>query len=946
METLRRLLDTTRLLTLTGAGGSGKTRLAQELASGLGDRFEGGVAWVELAPLDDPALVGQQVAEVLQVRPRPGEPPSGAIAGVVGGRALLLVLDNCEHVIEAATRLAETLLRSCPRLVILATSREALALGGETAWLVPPLSVPSSSDPRGAQALFDGSEAVRLFVDRATAVLSTFELTDANAAAVAAICRRLDGIPLALELAAARLRTLGLDQLLTRLDDRFRILTTGARTALPRHRTLRAAIDWSYDTLLEEERRLLDRLSVFSGTFALEAVEDVCAGHGLAREDILDLLAGLVEKSLVEASEHGSAVRYRLLETVRHYAAERLAAYQGAPDPGRAHADFFSTLVASAEPHLTAPERRVWIERLTEDIDNVRQALGWTRSADPLLHLRLAGMLCWYWFATEHWSEGRQWLHGALTLPQAAEPSLARARALFADGVLSSLQGRSASARPLLEEALATAEANGDARLAAYARNYLGLALASEGNPEATMHLEAALAYMRGANDLYGARLALLLLGTAAAAGGDLDRAVRLTEEGVDAAREFGQGRELGIALRQLAIVEIRRGNAAKAAACAREAVEALQRDPQHYFVAISLEALAVALVDLGRPLEAARLFGAGERIREMIGVAVLKIDAELYAARIEAVRTGEGGREGGSAWDEGRALGVAGAIAFAVGLDRLPTVPAPRAVPEGEGSARREAPTPEAPSFDLVVLALGPLEIRVDGEPLPAAAWSHAKPRELLLYLLAHPGGRTREQIGLTFWRDSAPAQVKNSFHVALHHLRKALGHPEWIRFEGDRYGLAEEVRCYFDAGVFEEEMGRRLRRGRESPPAEELETVLTLYRGDFLGEETVGDWHLEHRDHLRRLYVDGMLALGKAKLRIEEPGEAVEIFRRVVLLDDLHEEAHRHLMVGHARSGDRMAAIRQYERLAALLKDELSAVPEEETVALHQGLLRGDPV
>jgi DNA-binding SARP family transcriptional activator len=247
-----------------------------------------------------------------------------------------------------------------------------------------------------------------------------------------------------------------------------------------------------------------------------------------------------------------------------------------------------------------------------------------------------------------------------------------------------------------------------------------------------------------------------------------------------------------------------------------------------------------------------------------------------------------------------------------------------------------------------LVVRALGPLEIDLDGRRLGPADWSHSRPRELLLHLLCHPEGRTRQEVGLALWPESSAAQVKNSFHVALHHLRKTLGRPEWVRFEDDRYRIASELGVRFDAAEFEVGVRAGTRAMREDPEGgkDTLRSALAMYRGDFLAEESAGDWHLEHRDHLRRLYVDALVVFGDALLRAAANEEAVDVFRRVVLLDDLHEEAHRQLMIGYVRAGERLLAIRQFERLSALLRDELSAEPEAQTVALHRRILAAEPV
>jgi non-specific serine/threonine protein kinase len=324
-----------RLVTLVGAGGSGKTRLAAATASALQAQFAEHFAWVELAPLSDPALVAVHVAGALGVREESGRAPSEAIASAVGKRPALLVLDNCEHLVEACASLADALLHGCPALRILATSRQALGVSGEKVWAVPPLALPAPGEEETAATC----SAIQLFVQRASDAVATFALTEGNRAAVVRICRRLDGLPLAIELAAARVKVLPPEQLASRLDDAFSVLTSSARAPLPRHRTLRALIDWSYGLLSADERQLFERLAIFAGGFTLESAEAVVAFGRLARGDLLDLLAGLVDKSLVTMQERGGEARYSMLETVRQYADERLrggAECDRAPDEGAA----------------------------------------------------------------------------------------------------------------------------------------------------------------------------------------------------------------------------------------------------------------------------------------------------------------------------------------------------------------------------------------------------------------------------------------------------------------------------------------------------------------------------------------------------------------------------------------------------------------------------------
>jgi predicted ATPase/class 3 adenylate cyclase len=474
-----RLLERTRLLTLTGAGGVGKTRLALRVAMELLERFPDGAWLVELAPPADPQLVPQSVARVLSVRERPGRPLTETLAEQLCSRRLLLVLDNCEHVIQACAALAQTLLRACPDLTILATSRESLGIGGEVAWRVPSLAVPDLRDASDLE-LVARLPAVRLFVERAAAVCADFILTDQNARAVADVCRRLDGLPLAIELAAARVRALGPEEIAARLHDRFRLLGEGRRLAPTHQRTLRATLDWSYQLLTPLERRLFGRLAVFAGGWTAEAAEMVAGGDGLPANDVLDVLAGVVDKSLVLADRcTDGTTRYRLLETVRAYASEQLTASDEAATVRRRHAEHYLALAKAAEPDLNGPTPSGALARLAGEHDNLRAVLGWAlASGEAGVGLQLASCTCRLWQRHGHVSEGIEWLEELLKRDGAAEPIL-RADALVAVGELACALGDIPQARERCLQSLQLCEKLGYLRGKARSLHILGWCLAS-----------------------------------------------------------------------------------------------------------------------------------------------------------------------------------------------------------------------------------------------------------------------------------------------------------------------------------------------------------------------------------------------------------------------------------------------------------------------------------
>ena len=471
LEQLRQALEETRLLTLTGAGGCGKTRLALQTVADCLEGYPDGVWWVELAPLAEPELLGDALAAALGIRPLPGRTALQAACAHLAARRAVVVLDNCEHLLEAAAQAADALLQACPRLTVLATSRAPLGLSGETDWRVPSLSLPAETQ----SSILDStalSDAVRLFVERARKVRSDVVLTAESAPTVARVCRDLDGIPLAIELAAARVRMMSVEQIAAGLSDRFRLLTGGARDALPRAQTLRASVDWSHNLLDDDERTLFRRLGVFAGGWTLDGVEEVCAGDGLDRAAILDLLGSLVAKSLVMIEEHGPQVRYRLLETVRQYALERLAEAGEADAMRDRHCDTCLGLAERAAPDLEADRAKYWLDSLDAEAANLSAAGVWAVRADPERALRLCVSLMHWWRARGRFAEGELVFGSALDAAP-ADASALRARALWSRSFLALEAGKFGAAGPYSREALGMAEKLGEGATAARALSVL-----------------------------------------------------------------------------------------------------------------------------------------------------------------------------------------------------------------------------------------------------------------------------------------------------------------------------------------------------------------------------------------------------------------------------------------------------------------------------------------
>jgi predicted ATPase/DNA-binding SARP family transcriptional activator len=937
VDSLLGLLDSSRLLTLTGAGGSGKTRLAREVAAQAASRFAR-VAWVDLTPLNDAELVAEQVAVALHARETADATPMRMLVDAIGTERVLLVLDNCEHVVDACASLAESILRACPRLSVLATSREALGVPSETAWLVPPLGT---------------GEATELFVERAQATMPAFSMTESNEPAVHEICRRLDGIPLAIELAAARVRVLSPEQIAARLDDAFRLLSSGSRTALPRHRTLRATMEWSFTLLAEREQLLLRRLSVFAGSFTLEAAEAVCAGSLLEVEDILDGVAALVDKSLVVMEPGDGVARYRLLETVRQYGRERLhdgaASNADATDHSmnereaveRRHADFFLAMVEQAAPFLVGGAIIPGlVGRLAAEHDNIRAASMWAVSdaSRKETGLRFAGGLFWFWYSVGQFRENRQLVDRALALDGPCDPVYC-GRALLSSGLTALAQGEYTLACDHLESALAILREQGDDANIGTALAKYGAALLLGGDAKALAVLDESMAYAatRPPGDI-GTVFARFWRGWAAYGAGEYEYARNVFLMNLADGRAFNYPVTIAHSLATLARVEFARGNLEEACALVTEGLEMEVAINDAWGIALAMDVVAMTAAHRNNLEDAVRILAGTEAYRERVAIALPGPAPAERDALTNQLRDELGARYD-SLFAEGRALATPELV-------RLALAEAARNTIEHRIAVTAELPVPAVESRPrLRVSALGPLQVFIGDKPVDPTAWGSARPRELLVYLLMHPEGRTKEQVGLAFWPEASTAQLRNNFHVTLHRLRRALGGSEWISLVNDRYRVDPALVEEFDVAEFEREIAdaRRALKRREDAAAGRLEQALARFRGDLLDGEPVNDWHLEHRDRLQRVYVDALMRLGARHLDEDRPAQAADAFRRVLARDELHEDAALALMRCHAAAGERANALRVYRRLAERLQDELEAEPGDELVRFSEQLQQG---
>jgi predicted ATPase/DNA-binding CsgD family transcriptional regulator len=665
---VKRLINTNRLLTLTGSGGCGKTRLALTGASEVAEDFEDDAWWVPLASLSEPDLLPQAVAAALGVREAPGRSLSKALVEHLETKNQLLVLDNCEHLIDACAALSDTLLRLCPDLHILATSREALGIAGEKAWQVPSLSLPDPERLCPVEEL-GRYEAIQLFVERAQAVAPHFEMTEENAPTVARVCKRLDGIPLAVELAAAWTRVLSAEQLASRLDNSFGLLTTESRTADPRHRTLRATIDWSHKLLSDEERTLFRRLTVFAGGWTLEAAEEVCAGEGIEEDAVLDLLTHLADKSLVlVAQRDGEQARYRLLETVRQYGVQKLKESGEEPEIRRRHAVFFAALGAQAEPGLFGAEEGWWRHWLGAEHDNLRAALAWGEERDAELMLRLAGALWRFWWA--HLTEGRAWLERALEASGGDAPAPLRVKALGTASIVASMQGEIERGEALAREAVALAEQIDEPEGRVWGLLNLSFAGRSRGDHQAALgHAEAAAAQARALDedDLPPSLRALTLnrLGHEAYELGDWSRAEAVLEEALECWRRLGNPWGISVVLGKLADVAQARGDNASAAALYRDSLGFWQGQGSELITVEILTGLA-RLAAKNQPGHAVRLFGAAEAVQTRAGLTPAPALRTKNGRAIGSARAALGEEAFAASWASGGDLSLEEAVAEA----------------------------------------------------------------------------------------------------------------------------------------------------------------------------------------------------------------------------------------------------------------------------------------
>jgi predicted ATPase/DNA-binding CsgD family transcriptional regulator len=632
---IRRTLEESHLVSLTGPGGVGKTRLALHVSEQVRRSFPDGVHFVELATVRDPSLVIQAIAVALNVLDQSARPPDRALIEYVSNKHVLILLDNCEHLLQACAHVVSQLLVSSPDLRVLATSREPLNISGERVYPVPPLSVPTDFSPSAAGAAGRPAthfEAVTLFEERASAVLPGFKVTAENQEAVARLCARLDGLPLAIELAAVRMRALSPSQILARLEQRFELLTQGSRNAPERHQTLRAAIAWSYALCSEQERITWMCSSVFAGEFDVDAAEYVCASDRLTQKDAFAGIAGLVDKSILARTQWGPLARYKMLETVRQFGLERLAETGSEVAIRLRHRDYYLGLAQQCDDESCSLRQLDWAERLPAERPDLFAALHFcvNEPGEARAGLRMGAALWFYWIASGFVRDGRHWLDRILAAD--TEPTPERARALWVDGWATILQGDNTRGIDLLNECLRTAAAVSDERSTAHANQLLGLAQIFGNDPvTAGPLLDAAIASHRRMGEWTApALISLAQRGLAAVMVEDVDCALGLAEECRQLCTDCGERWVLSWVTYLMALTTWVTGDISATVASARDALRQKKDVNDQLGTPFCIELLAWAAVAQGAPQRAATLFGAADSMWERIGRPLFGYDGLL----------------------------------------------------------------------------------------------------------------------------------------------------------------------------------------------------------------------------------------------------------------------------------------------------------------------------
>lgn len=988
---------TTRALTLIGPPGVGKTRLALAIL----EQDEHG-AFADLAPLVEPAQLLPQIARVLGISLDPKDDTLRSIASRLRGRRFLLVLDNFEHLLAARGVVAD-LLASCSDLKVLLTSRVALGVSWEQRLAVRPLPVPDLSAQPTTDSLL-ASPAVALFIERARAVRPDLRLDESTLRAVAELCARLDGLPLAIELAAARANALSPREILERLGPRLDMLQAGPADFPERHRSLRAAITWSYELLSPQERSLFRRLAVFTGGATLAAIEAVCGEQGAG---VLDALAGLIDKSLVYRQDSRGETRFSMLDTVREYALERLREAGEEESAVAARTRYFLPLAEQAAPELRGPDQIRWLDRLTADHDNLRAVL---RDAiarrDAEVALRLAGSLWQFWVTRGHVREGLEWLETALALEGGSEAF--RAQALYAAGNLAYVRSQYARARQLHEAAMQAHEALGDGAGVARSMTSLGLtadaqgdyptarrwhekslalhqqmgseagiasclhnlalvALEQEQSELARQELEESLAIWQRIGNVGYEAVTLVELGRMHLHFGDLERADELVQRGLAINEHINAPERIAYCLIVLGTLAYHQGDLDRAAAALERSL-ALSRDIEYLGnAAYALQRLALVALERGDEEDARRfLVEALSTFRESGEADGVRSTLLVFAALLASAHPERSARLLGTVDAMGERLGASLLRVLqrvrdrvAAGLvGRLGEKAFGRLLAEGRSLSADDAirlaldpgAVPEPGTAEVVAPAavrvrlLGRFQLERDGCAIADNAWGRPQALALLQYLLLQRNRAVPvDELVEAFWPE-APSVEKTALYTRLSQLRRGLQQiGGTLRHERGGYRLDLPPETWVDIDAFEQALAaadRAAGSGNSEQPVTHLQEALSVYEGDLLAESPYSEWAALRRDALRQKFLEAALRLAAIHEQAGDAEKALALYRRVLLSEPSREEAHRGLMRVYARTGRGDLALRQYLECVEALRRDLDAAPSIETELLHNAI------
>jgi predicted ATPase/DNA-binding SARP family transcriptional activator len=981
------LLARSRLVTLTGPGGCGKTALALRLASVVRSASSDGVWVVELALLSDPTAMPDAARGVLQAGGFFAEEADTLMSqewviAALRRRDALLLLDNCEHVIAASADFVEAVLRGCPRVRILATSREALRLQEEVEWLIPPLDLPPPELPAAsnasAVARLRSYAAVELFVDRARATVSSFDLTADNATLIARICHRLDGLPLALELAARYVKALSLQQIEEGIVRDMGFLAGGRRTAEARHQTLHATIEWSYRLLSRDEQLAFRQLCALAGDFGAQLAEAVC---DVPHARMIASLSSLADASLVQVTRHEDEARYRILETIRQFGRSQLI------EKGEEEATYerycrWAERYTAAISDARGDDPKLSLECLDREHDHVRAVLRWMQSQrETTRALRLAIRLLPFWRQRGYVAEGRRWLEGLLAQRDTAEPLIfadacndagvlamwqgdyqcARvwhetalailrrsdrgassglltaltAMTQFRLGFLAEKYGDYASAERHLEQSLLMYSAIDDVAGKHMARSRLALVYHHRGERRrAETCLEDSLAFYRGFGE-HGPVAALLLnLGTMALERGRLQRAATLLEESLRLNERIGDRFAALFSLTYLGVVSLRQNDLTRSEQRFCQALGLARADSNPEILVRLLDGVAMVAAQRDDLAQAACLWGSMIALRTAKRIEYRRAEKRSHERALAAARVRAEASVFHAAWQEGATLSLEAILARA-------------SAPFYSGAAvatRDQLPAEEAlpePAPDLRIKALGSARVWRGARELVSADFVYAKARELLFFLLSSPP-RTKEQICLALWPDADPTHAHLNFRVTLYHLRRALGRRDWVNYSQNLYSLnrSRQDALQYDVDTFECRVDEAERHRLLHPDraCALLEEAISLYEGEYLQSVRVTEWATPLQDALRRRHQSALLSLASLYLERGEARRALTTFQCLIAQDKYAEEAHRGVIQCYVKLQDMGRAAGHYQYLCAVLKEELGISPAPQTRAAVQ--------